>query len=414
MTISFLMSLKNYLFHIKDTGWNLGFPLLMLAFFLLIAWIWIATHKKQSCTNDEKVVTTTGNILNAFFISGLITLTLALFVVIALLKFTAFFGNTFCQFGVVIGFLLICGLTLWSYTSICLHVKHRTIALLNTPIANTFMTQRFKVMKKHVRMYMLLFLFTIVPFGLLLIQSNRASLVSIVLDNSGSMNQYLDYGAFSLSNVLEESPHKGEYVFTTLDIRPSYSPKDSTIQQYFETIVNTTDPNRLPTSTATYANPQGLINDFLQVSTAGSTPLLQGIWQNYLTARNNFAHYKNRKMIVVSDGADDIYALEELLKQRWQHQDIFQQQGKVGESPVEFFNGGIYAINLGGDESAYLWEDCYESISLRDGNSQQSYFEALIDILPEMFFDWMLIFFIMGLLGITFFFGIVIPYLTLK
>ena len=414
MTISFLMSLKNYLSHIGDTGWNLGFPLLMLAIFLVCVWIWMISHKKQYSIEDEKAVTTPQKVWDAFFISGLFTLIITTFVVIILLKFTAFFGHTFCQSGVIIGFLLICGLTLWSFTSICLHVKHRTIALMNTPIANTFMVQRFKAMKKHIRLYLLLFLLTIVPFGLLLIQSNRASLVSIVLDNSGSMNQYLDYGAFSLSNVLEESPHKGEYVFTTLDIRPSYSPKDSTVQQYFETIVNTTDPNRLPTSTATYANPQGLINDFLQVSTAGSTPLLQGIWQNYLTARNNFAHYKNRKMIVVSDGADDIYALEELLKQRWQHQDVFQQQGKVGESPVEFFNGGIYAINLGGDESAYLWDDCYESISLRDGNSQQSYFEALIDILPEMFFDWMLIFFIIGLHGITFIFGICIPYLTLK
>ena len=414
MTISFLMSLKSYLYHIKDTGWNLGFPLLMLAFFLLVAWIWLATHKKQSNTHDEKVVTTTYNILNAFYISGLITLILSIFVVIALLKFTAFFGNTFCQFGVINGFLLICGLTLWAYIALCLYIKKRAIVLMNTPVSNTFMTTQFKAMKKHIRVYMLSFLLTAVPFVLLLVRTNSSNLISIVLDNSGSMTKYLDRGAISLTSVLAESPHKSEYVFTTLDVRVPYSPKDTTIQQYFETIVNTTDPNRLPTSTTTYANSQGLINDFLQVSASGYTPLLQGIWQNYLTARNNFAHYKNRKMIIVSDGADNIYGFEESSKQRWQHQDIFQQQGKVGESPVEFFNGGIYAINLGGDESAYLWDDCYESISLRDGNSQQSYFEALIDFLPEMFFDWMLIFFIIGVLSITFFFGICIPYLTLK
>lgn len=413
MTISFLMSLKSYLYHIKDTGWNLGFPLLMLAFFLLVAWIWIATHKKQSNTNDEKVITTTCNILNAFYISGLITLILSILVVIALLKFTAFFGNTFCQFGVISGFLLICGLTLWAYIALCLHIKKQTIVLMNTPVSNTFMTTQFKAMKKHIRVYMLSFLLTAVPFVLLLVRTNNSNLISIVLDNSGSMNQYLDHGAVSLTNVLAESPRKGEYVFTTLDLRPSYSPKDSTVQQYFETIVNTTDPNRLPTATATYSHPQGLINDFLQVSPAGSTPLLQGIWQNYLTARNNFAHYKNRKMIVVSDGEDDIYAYEQLLKDRWKHQDIFQQKGKVGESPVEFFNGGIYAINLGGEEDAYLWNDCYESITLRDGISQQSYFDALIDFLPEMFFDWMLIFFIVELLIITFL-GIAIPYLAIR
>lgn len=413
MTISFLMSLKSYLSHIKDTGWNLGFPLLMLAFFLLVAWIWIATHKKQSHNHEEKVVTTTCNILNAFFVSGLITLVLSIVTVIALLKFTAFFGNTFCQFGVIVGFTFICGFTLWSYIALCLHIKKRTIALMNTPISNTFLVKQFKAMKRHMRVYMLLFLLTTVPFALLLVRTNSSNLISIVLDNSGSMNQYLDYGAVSLTNVLAESPRKSEYVFTTLEIRPSYSPKDSTVQQYFETIVNTTDPNRLPTSTATYSQPQGLINDFLQVSAAGSTPLLQGIWQNYLTAKNNFAHYKNRKMIIVSDGADDIYAYEQLLKDRWRHQDIFQQKGKVGESPVEFFNGGIYAINLGGEEDAYLWNDCYESITLRDGVSQQSYFDALIDFLPEMFFDWMLIFFIIELLVITFL-GIAIPYLTIR
>lgn len=413
MTISFLMSLKNYLSHIGDTGWNLWFPLLMLAFFLLAAWIGIAIHKKHSAIEDEKAVTTTRNVLDTFFISGLITLILTALVVIALLKFTAFFGNTFCQFGVIIGFVLICSLTLGSYISLCRQVKKRAIAIMNTPISDVFMRTKFKVMKAHLRIFMLLFLLAAVPFGLLLVRSNHSSLVSIVLDNSTSMNQYLDYGAFSLTNVLAESPHKGEYVFTTLDVPSSYAPKETTVQQYFENIVNTTDPNRLPTSTSTYANPQGLINDFQQVSSAGSTPLLQGIWQNYLTTRNNFANYKNRKMIVVSDGADDIYAYEQLLKERWKHQDIFQQQGKVGESPAEFYTGGIYAINLGGDENEGLWEDCYESITLRDGNSLQSYFEALIDILPEMFFDWMLIYFIIELLVITFL-GIFIPYLTLR
>ena len=109
--------------------------------------------------------------------------------------------------------------------------------------------------------------------------------------------------------------------------------------------------------------------------------------------------FTKKKLIIISDGIDLIYQIKEnYLQLKWFPKDIFQQKGKGEITPSEFFDGGIYCINLGDTDSENLYKDCAKSIEVYDGTDQQSYFKALIDILPELYFDYILIYIVTGIL----------------
>ena len=407
MSTSLLITLKNYLLHITGSMWNVYFPLLMLAVFIFIAafviWIKGREESKINADNKAKQRTTTRKILSSIYLSGVFTLFVFLVTIITLLKFTSFFGLTNSQFGVIVGFVLICVITFIAYFRLCKKTVNREISIIDVPISKDFMNKRVKHLKTMLSLKLWFFLIVGLPFFMIFISTSRTNLVSIVLDNSGSMDTYLPYGVNSLKTVLAKTPSKSQYVFTTLNLIKPNVIKDTTVIQYFNTIINTKNPGSLPTITEIYSNSQGLINAFSQVGVdAGGSPILQGIWQNYLEARNLSNSYSSKKMIVISDGMDNLYAYSKEPGQYWDNKDIFQQKGQLDQSPYEFFDGGIYCINLGGELSENLWGDCVGSVTFFDGTNQQSYFDALVDILPEMFFDWVLIYILAGWLIITF------------
>ena len=407
MSEPFLITLKSYLYSITDTLWNLWFPLIMLGGFILItlivALIYGNRMPKDNKDSEDKPLTITRKVLCSLYLSGVVTLFTATFVVISLLKFTAFFSKTFCQFGVVIGFLIVSAFTFISYLQLCKKTKRKEMSLVDVPISNDFLNRKINHLKKVLKHKLVLFLIVALPFLMLMISNSKQSLVSIVLDNSNSMYEYLPYGINSLETVLAQTPHNGQYVFTTLDIIKSKEIKDTTVNQYFESIVNTKNPSQLPTRTETFTSTRELINAFSQVGDAGGSAIIQGIWQNYLSSRDfSASSWQTKKLIVISDGMDNLYKIAGLPNQHWDKKDIFKQKDQVGQTPAEFFDGGIYCINLGGDESKYLWGDCAASITIYDGTNQQSYFNALVGILPEMFFDWYFIYILAGMLVVTF------------
>lgn len=407
MSTSFLITLKNYLVHITGSMWNLYFPLLMLAVFIILAafviWIKGREELKINADDEAKHGSTTRKILSSIYLSGVFTLFIFLVTIIALLKFTSFFGLNICQFGVIVGFVLICVIIFIAYFRLCSKTRNREIAIVNVPISKDFMNKRVKHLKTMLSLKLWYFLIVGLPFFMIFISTSRTNLVSIVLDNSGSMDSYLPYGINSLKTVLAKTPSKSQYVFTTLNLTRQDVITDSTVNQYFNTIINTNNPSSLPTVTEIYSNSQGLINAFSQVGgDAGGSAILQGIWQNYLEARNLANTFSSKKLIVISDGMDNLYAYSKEPGQYWDNKDIFQQKGHLDLSPYEFFDGGIYCINLGGEFSENLWGDCVGSVTFFDGTNQQSYFDALVDILPEMFFDWVLIYILAGWLIITF------------
>jgi hypothetical protein len=403
MTKSFLISIKEYWNNILISDWNLYFPLLMLLglliFSLIISLLFISKKEHDEAENKPKTITF--RLLSSIYFGGIASMFISLITLLFLLKFTPFFALHFCQFGVLVGFILIGIITIVSYSSICKQTKNRDSILFKIPISNNFLARRFNYLRKALNTLFYVSLILLIPFLILFIENKQQHLVSIVLDNSGSMMQSLPYGIAALETAIQETPQNADYVFTTLTQVRDFDPKAETLNQYFDSIVNITSIAKLPTVTDSYTNPQELINNFRQVGDAGASPVYHGIWQNFLKSKEvvQGRDFTKKKLIIISDGIDLIYQLKiDYPQLKWYPKDIFQQKGKGEITPSEFFDGGIYCINLGETDTDYLYKDCANTIQVYDGTDQQSYFKALIDILPEMYFDYILIYIVSGIL----------------
>jgi len=403
MTKSFLISIKEYWNNILISDWNLYFPLLMLLgwfiFSLIISLVFLSKKEHDEAENKPKTITL--RLLSSIYLGGVFTLFTSIATLLILLKFTTFFASNFCQFGVLIGFILISAITIVTYSNICKQAKDRDSNLFKIPISNNFLVRRFYYLRKALNALFYVSLILLIPFFILLIENKQQHLVSIVLDNSGSMMQSLPYGIAALETAIQETPQNADYVFTTLTQVRDFDPKAETLNQYFDSIVQTNSIAKLPTLTESYSSPLELINSFRQVDDAGASPIYHGIWQNFLMSKEITLgrNFTKKKMIIISDGIDLIYQLKnDYPKLKWFPKDIFQQEGKGEITPSEFFDGGIYCINLGETDTDYLYKDCAKSIEVYDGRDQQSYFKALIDILPELYFDYILIYIVSGIL----------------
>lgn len=413
---TFLTSLNTYLSNISGSSWNLFFPLIMLGCVLLltlfITWRKSSKSMKKGAKEETKA-TIMRKILCSMYISGVATISITTIIVICLLKFTAFFGHTFCQFGVIIGFILIGIWTFVAYLLLCIKTKNKKMQMYEVPISREALNKRFLHLKLILnKKFWWGLLFVALPFLLLLAPFNKSANLSIIFDNSGSMSEVIPWVSESLEQTLMKSPN-GHFVFTTLDIIKNKEIKDTTVNQYFNTIISTKKPSNLPTYTQVFNSSAELCANLYSIGNAGLSPIYQGIWQNYLTARKEYTNNQYKKLILISDGADNLYALLSFTKEKFD-KNIFQQKDETGQTPEEFFDGGIYVINFGDSDGQYLFADCQNSITeMFDGYDRQSYFNALVNILPEMFFDWVLIYFIISIIVITFI-AVLISKLTVK
>lgn len=401
-----MLMFRNAIGHFLNS-WNLWYPLIMLAFFAICSFL-LTFRKCSKWESDNKEQKTVfGRILDALYLGGVITLFCALIVTIFLLKFSTFFSNTPCQFGVMIGFFAIGTSTLIVYALICKRTKKKEMVLVNIPISKASMDERIKRLRKRSGRKVLLFLSLAIPFSLLWMPNKNSQLISIVLDNSVSMDAYLDFGIKSLNAVLTRSPHNGEYLLTTFVDKKSYwnDFEKISIEKTVQSIVET-PADKLPAITEHCTNSIQLINTFSQINTfTERSPILQGIWQNYLTAKQLAGNkFKSKKMIIISDGEDILWVTQNASGNKYPHPDILVSKNGT-DSPRDFFDGGIYGINLNADGATTnsIWGDCDDSLTeIFDGTDQYSYFEALKSVLPEMYLDWSLIYCLIILLTLFF------------
>jgi hypothetical protein len=276
--------------------------------------------------------------------------------------------------------------------------------------------------KKYVFILWLWILSLGLPFCILSIPNTSKHLISIVLDNSGSMSNNIEQCTKALEVALLPTRKYADYVFTTIDytkdnklgeksvaeaIEKMKSKNVQTyeeankifVNQYFDDFVNQKLSRKLATNTVVYNDVQSLFNSFSQIGIAESgSPVYEGIWQSYLESRrlaqNN--EYVSRKMIVITDGLDNLYfwLINNTNAQSYKllKKDIFQQKGQLDATADEFYTS-ICTINYGEYANDLLFKDCENSIDeTYDGTDEQSYFDAFRSILPEMFFDILLLY----------------------
>jgi hypothetical protein len=321
------------------------------------------------------------------YIAGIGTMFLSLCVVIILLKFSVFFGKNFCQLGFIFGYLAVAILSIICYVKMCQHGKKRNNKLLGMSITQADTNMRFTNFKKYMLKLLLFTLFFVAPFLLLLIPNSDNHLISVVLDNSGSTSEYMEYEKAAFSSVLEETRRDGDYVL-------SYFPEGE--REYLNSLDSLTKQNiasKLHTITEHYPDQQQFLNAFQQVLSSGSSPIYEAIWQNYLRCKELGNNYSSKKLILITDGADNLYWNINTQKvSNKLNKDVFQIKDKDGQSISDYFEE-IFCISWTNEtEGLYMFADCENSMQILDGTNEMSYYQSLMQILSEMFFDVLLLY----------------------
>lgn len=411
MKESFWLTLKNYWYNGLDTTWTFYVPLIMLGIFVLSSFFIYLFRQRSDKTEIIKA-------LSSVYFGGIATIILTLIVTIWLMHFTTFFGKFFCQMGFLIGFLIVLVLTIVTYYKICQHGKTHNSYALGFSVTGSEKLEKYQKFKRYCWILWFWSLLLALPFAILSIPNKSKHLISIVLDNSGSMNDNLKQCTNALEAALLATHKNADYVFTTIDYTKDNSvldravkealQKDKTLVQfvssYFDEFVNQKSSWAFSTNTVVYNNILSLFNSFSQMGIAESgSPVYEGIWHNYLESRNlaQVGGYESKKMIVITDGVDNLYAwlnndTNEGKSAKLLNKDIFQQKGKVGQTANDFYTS-ICTINYGDYEDDLLFKDCESSIDeVYDGKDERSYFDAFRSFLPEMYFDILFIYILVG------------------
>ncbi len=413
------LTIKNYWHYGLETPWTIYVPLIMLAVFTILSLVAAFLLK-----NNEKTVIVKS--LSAIYIAGIITSALTLILATILMQFSTFIAYHFCQLGFVIGLLLTSAITIASYVKLCLMGKSQKADALGVVTTSTEKQKRFLAFKTYALILWLLSLGLALPFVIFAIPNNQKQLISIVLDNSGSMSDNLYQCTQALKAAILPTHKKADYVFTTIDYnKPNFIEEEvsedvNTLMEkgkittldnawkqytykYYENLINQTSAQKVSTNTKVFDNIQQLFNSFAQMGIAeNGSPIHEGIWQNYLISRQTAqgSSYKTKKMIIITDGYDNLYwclnhenksKTDRLLKK-----DIFQEEGKISEKAYDFYTS-ICTINYGDDANNWFFRDCASSIDRSyNGVDTQSYYDAFRSILPELFFDILFLYILIG------------------
>lgn len=412
------IALKNYWYNCLETVWSFYMPLVMLGVFVLLCW---GIHLIRTKT-DKPTIT---KAWSSVYLAGLLTNGAAVLTALCLMRFSSFFANQVCQLGFLVGFLLIAVVTILAFAKLCILGKQKDRHALGLVVTEAEQGSRFIRFKRYSWMLWLWSLTLAIPFAIFLIPNQSKHLVSVVLDNSGSMDGHLAQCTQALEAALLPTQQSADYVFTTIDyvradalmqeaiealevqfengkIQSQSEAWRKLVSQYYDDLVKQKSSLKTSTNTEVYNDVQALFNAFAQMETSeDGSPVYEGIWQNYLISRDlsKTNAYVSKKMIVITDGMDNVYfwLSEAKVKKLLLGKDIFQEVGHLGQSADEFYDA-ICTINYGGYAEEFLFQDCAGSIDeTYDGTDRQSYFDAFRSILPEMYFDKLFLYILIGL-----------------
>ncbi len=128
---------------------------------------------------------------------------------------------------------------------------------------------------------------------------SKPSLVAILLDNSGSMEEPISQAREILRTVLPQFPDKSRFVITTFDRDASYT----SIEEVMGVTPGQIDS--LSGSVITFENAKEAIQHIEGVSTDQGSPVCEGIWKTYLDVNQQEPMvFPNRLFLIITDGKD--------------------------------------------------------------------------------------------------------------
>jgi hypothetical protein len=211
------------------------------------------------------------------------------------------------------------------------------------------------------------------------------NLVSIVIDNSSSMDQALINGKQALTNTFTMLNKNTNIIITSFKNEPAAQKK---------TVDDVLRINKYGNVSVTqfFENPGDAINAINGISAEGGSPILQNIWENYLFVKQtrDIKQYKNTCLLVITDGIDNLNESiannPKFLCQSPEFNEIFPSENFHFidvEGNYEFDSAVIQRIALF-DKAVKCGYD------IQNGKSLDDYILATEDALKDFKKDWRL------------------------
>ena len=210
------------------------------------------------------------------------------------------------------------------------------------------------------------------------------NLISLVYDNSGSMTQTSAIDA--LSETFDNLDENNEITLTTLD--GFTSPGDAPGKPSIKDLMSVSKYSALKGgNVVSFNNPKEAKNGLAQASNpCFGSPISEAIWKTFLFVKETKVNdsYKNKLLIVITDGADNI---DESLKTG---KFFFDDEGFAEYFPSE----NVFIIDYSNGTSTAFMQRCTSAgcDTYPADNSKQAYLDALDNALQSFKNNWFVIY----------------------
>lgn len=349
--------------------------------------------------NEKKI---TFLLYRNLILGNFLILFLLIILEISVINFSNEINSNHLQLPFIIATILVCIFLIFLFYNFKSKFKFNNNQILGISIGNIEKNKRSKLFIQDYNYLKKILIIIFIPFLLLLLKPKEKWLVSLIIDNSESMDEKLIYGIQSFNSALTKVEKQADFVLTQFPNGSNAEDCIKIVSKEKNNILNIIKQNKSDSLVSqtiilygketllTYLNSKN-INISLTLS-----PIYEAIWQNFIisTKQAKDIYYYKKKFILISDGQDlNLYKNTNKLGV-----DIFKSK-LDNIAPVNFYDQ-IDFINLGGDENKYLFADC-KDYKINDGRNAESYYQALNEILEDLKIDYLFIIIIGIIITIT-------------
>lgn len=239
-------------------------------------------------------------------------------------------------------------------------------------------------------------LLLILPFLILFVKPRQSTLVSLVIDNSKSMQEQLDFLVAGLTEIAPSIQENIDYVITYIPECEDCDQYSANVNLSVEQIISK-ESEGLNAENVTFSDINEALSylEGIQLTNLGS-PLFDCIWSNYLTCKDESGskNYQKKVLLVFSDGEDNLFS--DIVEVKTPKNCFFD----LADGQMKSFFDQISFVSYQGMGGTRLFDACGD-IPLYDGNESASIVKALSKELRNYILDWSFIYFLMSITLLT-------------
>ena len=310
------------------------------------------------------------------------------------------------QAPVLIYFIILLTLVILTIHSFLKKIKSKSpvhIGFQSAPIQqNNLVLSLTSSLKKRKIYFIIVFL----PFLLLLLRPPNFNLYSIVFDNSGSMDVQNENAKIALNSIINNLNDNSNYIISQIPFCKGENgclEYVGSVKKDLNSIVQVGGNEQLVSTTNFFEN-KNEFSDYINSSslsiTEASSPIYECIWDNFRKSvkLNNEHAYNKRSLIVLTDGADNLYAPVEY---KFTAPTSCISNYSFNKTNLSDFYDNIKFISYTGSDKGGIFNTCGQ-IEVLNGENLDELTKSITSQFDDVFIDKIFLVTIFSLLFLSF------------